>query len=84
MPFGIPSKDLCIVCGGIKDNQSHLSHGYTVCLDHQHLSLEEIEKYQKQKPVICDWCGAPGKVIGKSYGSLKVYHCTKCHHEWEG
>lgn len=31
----------------------------------------------------CRWCGAPGKAIAPNhYGSMMIYHCTKCHHEW--
>jgi hypothetical protein len=35
------------------------------------------------KKLTCEWCGAPGKIIGNRYGPIKVVHCTKCHHEWD-
>lgn len=32
---------------------------------------------------ICDWCGSRGEDRAAQYGSLRLAHCSKCHHEWQ-
>lgn len=42
--FGYPSKLPCAVCLKHKSNQSEPRFGYTVCIDHQHISPVEISR----------------------------------------
>lgn len=47
--FGYPSKDACRVCGKHNNNQSEPRFGYTVCVDHQHVSPIEVPQIKGKR-----------------------------------